>query len=335
MASYEFVVRINGTDAAFLPIFRNRFPRPKVCTSASLFVFKDRRRVHHLLVDCGPGVAEAIQAEGVFPGPFPIDDLVLSHAHPDHFLGIDALLGDQQWWARVRGLEAPRLRVLCHPDTYAETLGSYFPFRRLSVTHSPIQPGTTHEVWTDGTASLVLEQIEVVHFRHSVANLFTFDAGMGEGSLRVACLFDFGHFHPSDSPQARAGGTPDNPFFQGADLLIAESTTWNDQRKTMGRAGKHVAFEHLAEYLRTWVPQRARIVHYAGFEDAAGTGFEDYRRQVDEGLRIHPRIGPAADWELEAAIHAYLAEIGHPSPRSVSVARPLETLVVYPRPGSG
>jgi glyoxylase-like metal-dependent hydrolase (beta-lactamase superfamily II) len=151
---HKLVVRINGTDAAFLPIFRNRTRQPKVCTSVSLFVFKDRVKVHHTLLDVGPGVCEAIQAPDLFPEAFPIDWLLLSHAHNDHFLGLDALCGDFHWWAKAHALDQARLKMHCLPATFDETVGTHFPFLKGMIEHTPAVPGAAHVLWRDGDAEL-------------------------------------------------------------------------------------------------------------------------------------------------------------------------------------
>ena len=75
-------------QAAFSPSGRLRSHQPRVSTSVSVFVFTDGRRVLHTLLDAGPGVIEAIQAPGLFPGPFPLDWLLLSHGHADHFIAL-------------------------------------------------------------------------------------------------------------------------------------------------------------------------------------------------------------------------------------------------------
>jgi hypothetical protein len=50
---HKLGIRLNGVDAAFLPVFRSRARLPRVCTSVSVFVIRDRRRVHHTLLDIG------------------------------------------------------------------------------------------------------------------------------------------------------------------------------------------------------------------------------------------------------------------------------------------
>jgi hypothetical protein len=199
------------------------------------------------------------------------------------------------------------------------------------IEHTPAVPGAAHVLWRDGDAELRVTLLEVQHFRQSAANVFTFAAG-AEEPARVVCLFDFGSFYPPDSPQARAGGRPDNPHFQRPDLLVAEATTWADQRQTVGRPGAHLAFERLAEYLSAWSPLQTRVVHYAGFEDMCGAGGPaEYREKVERGLHLHPREGPVAEWEMNAAMQEHLHAMGYPRPRSVCLGRPSEALVVFPR----
>jgi hypothetical protein len=328
---YEMVVRVNGNQAAFTALGRNRTRQPKVCTSVSVFLFREGRRIHHTLLDVGPGVCEAIQADDLFPQAFPIDRLILSHTHSDHFLDLDALCGDLHWWYKRRGEATGPLKVFCFPSTFQDTIEKHFPFQLRMIEHTAAEPGKAHVLLEEGPARLEVTLVEVFHFRQSAASLFSFHDGQGE-LARVVCLFDFGDFHPPGSPQARAGGSPDHPLFQRPDLLIAESTVWSDMRTTVGKAGTHVPFTRLAGYLVRWRPVQTRIVHYAGYEDMWGDGGPDrYRERVEAGLRIHPRQGPAALWELTHAMQAHLGQLGYADPHSVIAGYGGETLVVYPR----
>ncbi len=328
---HKLVIRLNGVDAAFQPVFRGRARRPRVCTSVSAFVIRDRRRVHHTLLDIGPGVGEAIQEDGLFPEAFPIDWLLLSHSHMDHFLGLDSLCGDLRGWARARAAVAPRLRVYCLPQTFDETVGAVFPYLRAMIDHTPAEPGVPFPVWRDETAELTVTLLEVSHFRRSAVTVFTF-AAAGARPARVVCLFDFGGFYPADSPEAAAGGRPDNPLFLRPDLLIAEATNWAEEARTVGRAGTHLAFETLAEYLAEWAPLQTRVVHYAGSGDLqGGAGPEAFRRLVQDGLHLHPSEGPVAEWEFTAAVQECLHQRGFARPLSVCAGRQGETLVVFPR----
>jgi hypothetical protein len=329
---YELVVRINGTHAAFTALGRNRTRQPRICSSVSLFLFREGRRIHHTLLDIGPGVCEAIQADDLYPRPFPLDWLVLSHSHSDHFLDLDGLCGDLYWWYRTQNREYEPLKICCLPSTFQETVQMVFPFQTKTIAHTPAEAGRAFPLWQEGSAKLEATLVEVAHFRQSTVSVFTFDDGQSSPPVRVVCLFDFGDFYPPNSPQARAGGHADNPLFHQPDLLIAESTHWTDPRQTIGKASAHVAFEQLAGYLLRWRAVQTRIVHYAGFEDMYGEGGpEAYQERLQAGLRIHPRQGPTSNWELSHAMQTHLAHLGYTHPHSVVASYPGETLVVYPR----
>jgi hypothetical protein len=328
---HKLVIRLNGIDAAFLPVFRGRTRLPRVCTSVSAFVFREGRRVHHTLLDIGPGVGEAIQEDGLFPEAFPIDWLLLSHSHMDHYLGLDSLCGDLRGWALARSLPPPRLRVYCLPQTFDESIGAFFPYLRTMLDHTPATAGARFVLWKDESAELSVTLVEVSHFRQSAVAVFTF-AVAGASPARVVCLFDFGAFHPAGSPQAAAGSRSDNPLFVRPDLLIAEATNWTDEARTVGRPGTHLAFEKLAEYIAEWAPLQTRVVHYSGYGDLqGGDGPAAFQRRVNDGLHLHPSEGPVAQWEFTAAMQEYLHQRGFARPLSVCAGRQGETLVVFPR----
>ncbi len=332
MSSHELIVRLNGVQAAFSPSGRLRAHQPRVSTSVSVYVFTEGRRVLHTLLDAGPGVVEAIQAPGLFPPPFPLDWLLLSHGHADHFMGLELLSGDLRHWAREEPGRSGRLRIHALPTTYAETVGAHFDYITQQVDHTPAQVGIPFTLWQDGDAHLQVTFLEVLHFQQSVCSIFSFRDGQG-GEARAVCLFDFGDFHPAESPQYQAGNRPDHPLLQKPDLLVAESTNWADPRPHTGRWNGHVWFEKLAGYLGLWQPVSTRIVHYAGDSDAHGTERTAiYRELLAQGQRIHPQHGPASSWELTAAVQRHLAGLGYPAPRSVAAGMAGETLVVYPPP---
>lgn len=329
-AQHELVVRINGNHAAFGPIGRSATRQPKVCTSVSFFVFKDGRRAHHTLLDVGPGVCEAIQREDLFPFGFPIDRVILSHSHTDHFLSLDTLCGDYHWWSMSRTGEPAYLPILATSSVYEETVKTFFPFQEHHLQPTSINAGEAFTLWEDGDARLQVTLLEVVHFRRSTISLLTFSDGSSK-ECEVVCLFDFGDFHPPDKARPPGIASPDDARFHGADLMVAEATSWQDPVRTVGKPSAHVSFEKLAEYLCRWQPVRTRIVHYAGYDDLwSGDDLGLYWEKVKNGQRIHPREGPTSSWELTLAMQQYLQERGFRNPGSVRAADQAETIVAFP-----
>lgn len=326
----ELVVRINGNHAAFERIGRSSTREPKVCTSVSFFVFKHRQRVHHTLLDVGPGVCEVIQRNDLYPPPFPIDWIILSHSHTDHFLSLDTLCGDYHWWAMTRTGQTAYLPVLSTSSVYKESVQTFFPFQEHHLQPTSIHAGDTFTLWEEGDASLKVRLLEVAHFRSSTISVLTFSDGADE--CRVVCLFDFGDFHPPGKRQSPGVASPEDPCFQTADLMIAEATTWQDPVKTVGKPSAHVSFEKLAEYLCKWQPVQTRIVHYAGYEDIWSESDPSlYWQKVNEAQRIHPREGPTSNWELTFAMQQYLHQQEFPNPGSVCASEQGETIVAFPR----
>lgn len=142
MPMYEFVVRVNGRHASFTPVGRQFGLWPKVCTSISVYVFCDSAVVLNALVDVGPGVWEAVQHHA-FPPAFPLDWLLLTHAHSDHCLSLDTLCGDRARHGReVGGRPLPPLPVHCVPDTYHDVVGSRMSWLGSALSLVPAVPGT-------------------------------------------------------------------------------------------------------------------------------------------------------------------------------------------------
>ncbi|MGE3805919.1 MAG: MBL fold metallo-hydrolase [Gemmataceae bacterium] len=328
---HELVVRLNGVNAAFAPQGRGRHG-PRASTSVSLFLFKDDRRLLHVLLDVGPDIPRVIEADDLFPPAFPLDWVVFGHSHADHCLGLDALCGDRHWWHKLRGEETPPIRVCCLPTTWSDVVDGHFPFQAKYLAHTAAAPGQPATLWQDDEARLQVTFLEVAHYRQSAASIFTFEKG--NEAARVVCLFDFVDFHPAESGQAQAGGRADHPLFQQPDLLIAEATLWGDPRVTVNRPVGHIHFEKLAQYIARWQPRATRIVHYAGFEDMWSTGGpEQYRRLVAEGVRLHPRQGPVARWELTVALQRHMRELGYARPATMAAGEHLETMLVFPTDG--
>src|SRR5581483_3576849 len=169
----------NGIHAAFSPVGRLRTRQPRISTSVSLFVFHEGQRVLHVLPDVGPGVVEAMGADDVFPPMFPLDWLLVSHSHVDHFLGLELLYGDLRYWARQSADRSPRLRVLALPDTFDATVGAHFSYMVPQIDHSRAEPGVPFVLWQDGSARLEVTVLEVVHFLQSAVHVFTFHDGQG------------------------------------------------------------------------------------------------------------------------------------------------------------
>lgn len=326
---YELIARLNGVNAAFAPLGRNK-QGPRVPTSVSLFLFKEGRRLLHVLVDVGPGVPEAIEADDLFPAAFPLDWIVFSHGHADHCLGLDALCGDRHWWHKIRGHDTPPLRICCLPATWSDVVEERFPFQKKYLDHTAAAPGQAVSLWRDGDADLSVTMFEVAHYRQSACSVFSFRDGAD--SARVMCLFDIADFHPPGSPQAAAGAHADQPLFHKPDLFIGESTFWSDPKPVTGKPAGHINFEKLAGYLCQWQPAVTRIVHFAGFEHMWNVGGpQAYAKLREEGVRLHPNQGPPARWELTIALQQHMKKLGFAEPRSIQAGEYNETLLVYPR----
>ncbi len=324
MSVYEFVVRVNGRHASFTPFGRQFGLWPKVCTSVSVYVFRDGELVLHALVDVGPGVWEAVQ-QRAFPPAFPLHWLLLTHAHADHCLSLDTLCGDRaRDGLEVDGRPLSPLPVHCVPNTYHEVVSSRMPWLGPALSLVPAVPGRPHILWqaVGGRPVLDVTFLEVQHFRQSAVPVFRYTDVDGKVS-RVVCLFDFGNFHPLGSAAALAGGRPDNPLLFQPDLLVAAANTWADHPTG------HASFTRLAELLCEWIPTTCLLVHYSGAEDVS-SGPDAYRSALREYRRVHPSSGPGADWEVDAEVRRHLADRGYPDPQSVGLAVPGGAVVVAP-----
>jgi len=219
-----------------------------------------------LLLDCGAGALQGLARAGLAWGD--LDHLIISHFHADHIGEIPSLV-----FALRHAMETPRrapLRVWGPAGTarlfaaWADALGSWLVEPGFDVTIEELRPGRIVEV-----GGLALRVCETPHTDESLALRFE-----APGSVLA---------YTGDTGPSEALG----PFFQGADLLLAECSLPDElavdihlsptslARLATDAGVRRVAVTHVYPQLRRLdVPELIRQAGYSGEIIVAGDGTE-------------------------------------------------------------
>mgnify|MGYP000978104338 CR=1 FL=1 len=281
------------------------------------------RSVHHTLLDIGASTIDEIESKNLYPKFFPVEWLVLSHSHPNHFIGIDALCSN----LKRKQISKP-LKVYSNVETYEQSVGTFFPYLKNSTIHQAAVPGLSQNLWADGSARFNVVPIEVKHFKRSLAYVFSFFDGEYT-TIKIAALLDIEDFNFSGYLQSKADSNAINPIFDELDLLIADASNWRDPSISSGNSNGHIWFEKLASHICEWAPEKVRLVHYNGYEDMKSNE-KLYSALIFDEKRIHPSQGPVSNWELTASAQEYLYDLGFINTSEVKAAYSGETISMYP-----
>jgi phosphoribosyl 1,2-cyclic phosphodiesterase len=321
----RLIITVVGTGAAFSPFGRNK-TWPKANTSILVMVEHRGKIAFRALVDVGPSIPDALANE-LYAQVWPLNAVLISHTHFDHLGGLDRLVSDASRYARRQNPTRPEtLGLYCLQSTYDDAIERQFPYLSRAITHVPLTPAKRTTLWRDVGAELNVTPIEVEHFKQSVVFVFEFADGAG-GTAKVISLFDFNRFYEDDT---KPGSSATNPLFMHPTLLVAPVNTWDDPEVRAARPTGHASFvTTVANLVAKWEPVRTWLVHYSGYEDAAGSGkMERYSELLHNDSAIHPDMGPTSEWELTAAAQEHMRTLRFLEPLSITAARPGDVTVV-------
>ena len=176
------------------------------------------------------------------------DEVVISHAHLDHFAGLDWLCGAIR---RNERAEQPRpLPVYCSKSCWKTGPGRMFGYLvdKHRVEHRRIRAGVP----------LVLGELRLTPFRvihdKTAPGARGFVAEHGKHKVILPCDF-------LDIP------TVDDPIFHDADVCFLDATNWHPAPHT----GHQSVIDAIA-LVRRWLPGRSYLTHYSGFHDLKHAG---------------------------------------------------------------
>lgn len=281
MTARQLEIRVNGVLAAFqrepgcaCPRCRDDDPTQRNNSSVSLLVWEGDKVLEHHLVDAGLGVVQELVNRG---GPWPVDSVLLTHGHFDHFAELDWLATGQRR-SGLRGAWPDRLLPVWCPDrTWSFAVAQQFPKLAAEgdaakAVHRSVRPG---QRFTPGQCgALAVTPIPVKHHLDSVIYVVEFwtDASplslAGPAPFKAVLAWDLERFlAPGDEPNTAGHDhhpllTAQAPILSGPDLLLVEMNTWNTHP-----AIPHQGLAGVLEQWRAWRPAVTRVIHYSGHED--------------------------------------------------------------------
>ncbi len=289
-------------------------------TSASLITTDDEGNTrHHLLFDCGGGVADSLAQHDLLRGSRArLDGVILTHWHTDHSIDVRRLLTGWERSRRRSGATVTKVPLWCREGS-AAWLWKEQPYA-MSALAQPVvcagsQPaGTVLEPVSFANAGVnVGVSVTPITMYHASADVSVPNT-LDEPSLHVPCCAGF----VITTPRAKTvlcwdmDATndwvlqPDNlavMLARDADTLLIDCNTWRVEHMAAGRTTGHASFQTVCRYVTALRPRRTVLMHLSGHEDAVGDGFgwtdaewqarasHEWRTRDLPGSVVVPRIG--------------------------------------------
>lgn len=290
------LVRVNGFDHAFrrefgCPCERCLGRAATASTSVSLMsVDEDDSVVHHVLFDVGPGVVDSLVDCSRLSGERArLDQLVISHWHPDHTLGLNRLCETRHRSVSGRGEDPGPIPTWCRSGT-AEWLRERHPYevgRFLDVAESGEHsaPGTVLRAVSAADQPDAL-RVTPVSVSHSTADFNS----SGEptpccaafviqlvGGGKAVLLWDVDNTNHWIERPASDEHREAVRLLSDADYLLVACNTWTVEEVDGSNLG-HLSFETVRRYAHALNPSHTLLVHLSGHEDGRGNpgwGWDD------------------------------------------------------------
>lgn len=314
----RFELRVNGIYSAWMAEFGHDCPHcneiragdPYRVANVSWSLIQrndDGTLARHTLVDCGLGVMQSLLDFERTQDVHVVHEVLLSHSHFDHVGHLDWLASALRRNGRP---EQPRpLPVYCTADCWRIGPARLFPWLvNKAIRHVPIEAGRAVELGNLRVTPMAVEHGSTapgavgfsVDFGLPIA-----DCGLSGGDLPQPSSMptrpdtSVGAEHPAGGGERRRVvmtcdlqrvPRPEDPAWQGADVLFIEASTWNRNPDT-----GHTSIQDGLELVRRWRPKRTYLVHYSGYEDAR---------------HAHSEVnGPLTYAELEAVVRRHAPEL--------------------------
>ncbi|MEC5342771.1 MBL fold metallo-hydrolase [Brenneria populi] len=189
---------------------------------------------YRLLIDCGPTVPAALFNAGLDPES--LDAIYLTHAHPDHCLGLTTLLN----WMDARRRKRP-LTLIAQRAQWAVIE----PLIRFAHWPAPAPGFVISRQDTESTSAIGPWTIRTSPTRHAVANL----------SLHITTCGGHQLFYSGDgllSPEGKALASQSDWVFLECEMLARHPShgSWQDIALLPRKPGSRWRLYHIAPELR-------------------------------------------------------------------------------------
>lgn len=264
MAGIE--LRVNGIHSAWMAEFGHacshcdeiRETDPYRIANVSYSILQrddDGALIRHSLVDIGLGVMQSLLDFERQCDVHVVHEVLISHSHFDHVGHLDWL---GQVLKRNGRSEQPRpLPVYCTGPCWEFGPVRLFPWLvNDAIRHVAIEPGRSIEL---GRLRVMPMRVEHGATAPGAVGFVVENPLPRPGEPRkIVLTCDFLRV-----------ANEDDPCWFDADVIFIESNTWNPSPDT-----GHQSILDGLRLLRKWRPRRAYLIHYSGYEDAAGPAAE-------------------------------------------------------------
>ncbi|MFW6097434.1 MAG: MBL fold metallo-hydrolase [Chloroflexota bacterium] len=280
-ATLRYQLVVNGLDGPLLKQFGCGCPRcldpsRQANTSVSLVGLDETDATAlHILFDVGQGVVDSLVANPLLRGERArLDQICLSHWHPDHTADLNRLLVSFHHTRRRTDDTTTRPQLWCREGS-AMWLQREYSFEMaltdLQISQENLPPGRILDRIAVGAPHLTITPVTVSHFSAD-------QLPAGE-DIQYACavfviasktrkcvlLWDIDNqnewlLHPGKQERKSV------ELLSDADILFVDTSYWKDKASR----ASHPSFEQVCEIARALAPAETVLVHLSGHPDGPG-----------------------------------------------------------------